>query len=62
MYVIRSDKRNAYLTYEGWTSINKGVLSSLHNVIRFTSSEVELNKLPDGQRFVYFPVRRWRDM
>jgi len=63
MYIIRSDVRNAYLTYDGWTSINKGILSSLHNVIRFTSREAALNtNLPKGQRFIHFPVRRWRDM
>lgn len=64
MHIIRSDIRNAYLTYDGWTTINKGILSSLHNVIRFTSSEAALNEdtLPKGQRFVHFPVRKWRDM
>lgn len=64
MHILRSETRNAYLTYDGWTNTNKGIQSSLHNVIRFTSNEVKLNEgnLPKGQYFVHFPVRRWRDM
>jgi len=64
MYVIKSNLRNAYLTYDGWTTIEKGVLIGLQNVIRFTKRESELNqdKLPFGSVFVYFPQRRWKDM
>ncbi len=64
MYIIRSDTRNAYLTYDGWTHIHSGIITGLHNVVRFTSGEVALNEgnLPSGQRFVHFPIRKWRDL
>ena len=64
MYVIKNDHRNAFQTYDGWTTIENGVLIGLQNVIRFTSREVELNesRLPSGSRFIYFPRRRWRDL
>ncbi len=63
MYIIRSDIRNAYLTSEGWTTIESGVLMGLHNVLRFTKGEVNRNehKLGKGQRFMYFPLRKWKD-
>ncbi len=68
MYVIKNDLRNAYKTYDGWTTIvrsgKNATLNGLDDVIRFTANEMELNKdkLPKGSRFVYFPQRRWRDM
>ena len=64
MYIVKSDVRNAYKTNDGWTTIDNGVLIGLSNVLRFTAREVELNKntLGKGQRFVYFPRRRWKDM
>ena len=64
MYVIKNDHRNAYKTHDGWTTIDNGILNGLHDVLRFTSREAELNKnnLPSGSRFVYFPERRWRDV
>ena len=67
MYIIKNDLRNAYLTYDGWTSIqrdgNNGALVGLNDVIRFTKREAALNedKLPKGSRFVYFPKIKWRD-
>lgn len=64
MYIIRNDLRNAYKTHDGWTSIQDGSLIGLHDVLRFTASEMRLNesKLPKGSRFVYFPRRRWKDL
>jgi len=64
MYIIRNDHRNAYKTYDGWTTIAGGCLTGLADVLRFTEREAELNKdkLPSGSRFVYFPRRRWRDL
>lgn len=67
MYVIRNDLRNAYLTRDGWTTIedsDKGpVLVGLNDVLRFTEREAALNehKLGKGCRFIYFPKRTWRD-
>ena len=67
MYVIRNDLRQAFKTYDGWTSIvrdgNNGTLNGLGDVIRFTANEMRLNedKLPKGSRFVYFPRREWSD-
>lgn len=64
MYVLKNAKRNAYLTYDGWTTITydkkNGVLNGLNNVIRFTAGEAK-HPLPDGDKFVYFPVRKWSD-
>ncbi len=64
MYVIKNDHRNAFKTYDGWTTVEDKVLTGLQNVIRFTAHEAELNqaKLPSGSRFVYFPRRRWKDL
>ncbi len=64
MYIIKNDHRNAFKTYDGWTTIEDGVLVGLQNVIRFTDSEALANedRLPSGSRFVYFPRRRWKDM
>lgn len=63
MYIIHSDVRRAYRTTYGWTTIHKGtLLVGLEDVLRFTKNEAELNKdtLPKGNRFVYFPERKWR--
>lgn len=64
MYVIKNDHRNAFKTYDGWTTIENDVLVGLQNVLRFTEREKELNerRLPSGSRFIYFPRRRWRDL
>ena len=64
MYIIRSDVRRAYQTDKGWTSIHKGILLGLNDVLRFTEGEAKLLKgtLPKGQRFVYFPQRKWKDL
>jgi hypothetical protein len=64
MYIIRNDIRNAYKTYDGWTTIQDGHLLGLHEVMRFTTGEATRNgdKLPKGSRFVYFPQRRWKDI
>ena len=63
MYIIKNDHRKAYLTSTGWTTIEGGTLRGLHDVLRFTAQEVELNKdtLPHGSRFIHFPKRNWRD-
>ena len=67
MYIIKNDLRNAYKTYDGWTTITmdgkNGVLNGLSDVIRFTKGEAERNKdkLPKGSRFVYFPKIKWSD-
>lgn len=64
MYVIKNDHRNAFKTYDGWTTIDDGVLNGLQNVIRFTAGEAEANadRLPSGSRFIYFPRRKWSDI
>ncbi len=64
MYIIKNDHRNAFKTYDGWTTIEDETLIGLQNVMRFTQREAEANKdkLPSGSRFIYFPKRRWRDM
>lgn len=68
MYIIRNDIRNAYKTYDGWTTIvrdgNNGTLNGLNDVIRFTEREAQLNvnKLPKGSRFVYFPRIQWKEI
>jgi hypothetical protein len=67
MYIIYNEHRHAYKTYDGWTTIestDKGdVLVGLGNVMRFTAGEAEANRntVGKGSRFVYFPLRRWRD-
>jgi hypothetical protein len=67
MYIIYSELRHAYKTYDGWTTIEstpKGkVLMGLNNVMRFTKSEAHHNydAIGKGSRFVYFPRRSWRD-
>ena len=62
-YIIRNDHRNAYKTYDGWTTIEDGVLIGLNNVMRFTKGEVRANtnRLGSGSRFVFFPRRKWSD-
>jgi len=62
MYIIRNDYRNAYKTGDGWTTIEDGILMGLHDVIRFTTNEQEMNKdkLPAGSTFIYFPKRKWK--
>ena len=68
MFVIKSDMRNAYKTFDGWTTITRdgknGVLNGLNDVIRFTANEMRLNEdtLPKGSRFVYFPFIQWKDI
>ncbi len=65
MYIIKNKHRNAYKTCDGWTSIENGVLVGLHNVLRFTTGEMEANKdalAKQGSEFIYFPRRRWKDM
>ncbi len=68
MYVIKSDQRNAFMTASGWTRITRdgknATLDGLNDVVRFTEHEAELNKdkLPKGQRFVYFPKIKWSDI
>ena len=64
MYIIKNDHRNAFKTYDGWTTFEDGVLIGLQNVIRFTKGEALANEncLPSGSRFVYFPRRRWKDV
>lgn len=64
MYVIKNKHRNAFKTYDGWTAIEKGTLTGLSNVMRFTEREAQLNadRLPSGSRFIYFPRRRWKDL
>lgn len=61
MYIIKNDHRNAFKTYDGWTTIEDGVLVGLNNVMRFTKGEMEANKdkLSSGSRFIYFPKRKW---
>ena len=67
MYIIYNEPRHAYKTHDGWTTIEhteKGdVLVGLNNVMRFTEGESIANQdtLGKGQRFIYFPKRRWRD-
>ena len=68
MYIIKNDIRNAFKTYDGWTTIvrtKEGVsLVGLNDVIRFTTNEMLANrdKLGKGCRFVYFPKVRWSDL
>jgi hypothetical protein len=68
MYIIKSDLRNAFKTYEGWTEIHKSkkqvTLVGLNDVVRFTTNEMLLNRehLPKGQRFVHFPRITWREI
>jgi len=69
MYIIRNDTKNAYKTYDGWTIIEAGkdkkpALLGLANVLRFTNNEQAMNvdSLPFGCRWVYFPRRRWKDI
>lgn len=67
MYIVYSEIRNAYKTYDGWTTITrtpKGItLDGLNDVIHFTKGEAERNadKLPKGSRFVHFPKVEWSD-
>ena len=67
MYIMYSSLRHAYKTHDGWTTIehtDKGdVLVGLNNVLRFTEAERDANtgNLAKGERFLYFPKRRWRD-
>jgi hypothetical protein len=64
IYIIKNDHRNAFKTYDGWSTIDDGVLNGLQNVIRFTEGEMKANtdRLPSGSRFVYFPKRKWSDI
>ena len=59
MYVIYSSSRNAYKTYDGWTTITGGAMVGLSDVIRFTKREKELwetkRQVPKGWEFRYFP-------
>jgi hypothetical protein len=68
MYVIYNEQRKSYKTSTGWTTITRqgrnGILSGLSDVLRFTDNEAEANAdaLYKGERFVYFPRRRWKDL
>jgi hypothetical protein len=70
MYMIWSEHRQAYKTYDGWTKTIKkrgkngtnATLDGLNDTILFTKRETELNTLPNGQRWVPFRRITWDDI